>query len=112
MLVLCITDIKWLVIPNVIVIPAIAWGLILTRHWLPALVIFGIAVIFYQRKTICGGDVKLLAMVGAFLGWWVLPIFVLTGICIAVYRRIKIEFGILPYTPFLGLVSIPFIWIR
>jgi leader peptidase (prepilin peptidase)/N-methyltransferase len=84
LVVLFVTDLEHRILPNVITVPGIAIGffcsLFFPPGWLASLigilvgggVLFGIAETYYRVRGQEGlgmGDVKLLAMVGAFLGW-------------------------------------------
>lgn len=109
-LVLCYTDIRYLTIPNIIVLPAIALGGLLTGNWLMATVMFLVGVLLYRRGKVYGGDVKLLTMVGVFLGLWAIPTFILAKIFIFIVRKLMNYDGVLPYAPFVTLASLPFIF--
>jgi len=108
---LSLLDIKYYYIPNAIVLPAILVGGLLTGNWIMAVVMFLVGVLFYNRKKICGGDVKLLAMVGAFLGIWALPAFLLSKLMIHIFRVIDDYNDVLPYTPFISIASSPFLFV-
>jgi Flp pilus assembly protein protease CpaA len=111
MLFLCFTDIVYYTIPNWVVLPAIIVGGILTGYWLPAIIMFGIGALLFNRNKLCGGDVKLMAMAGAFLGVKGLFAFILSRIFVWLYRIIKKETGMLPYAPFIAGASLLFIWL-
>ena len=84
MIVLFAIDLRHHILPNVITVPGIVVGfalsLLLPPGWLDSLigliagggVLFAIAEIYFRLRGIEGlgmGDVKMLAMIGAFLGW-------------------------------------------
>ena len=84
MLVLFVIDLRHHILPNVITVPGIVVGfvlsLVLPPGWLASLVgllagggvLFAIAEVYYRLRGIEGlgmGDVKMLSMIGAFLGW-------------------------------------------
>ena len=84
MIVLFVIDLQHRILPNAITIPGIAAGLafslVLPPGWSAALlgavlgggVLFAIAEGYYRLRGVEGlgmGDVKMLAMIGAFLGW-------------------------------------------
>jgi leader peptidase (prepilin peptidase)/N-methyltransferase len=84
LIVLFVTDLQHKILPNVITLPGIVVGLassvFLPPGWVSALigvlvgggVLFAIAEAYYRIRGQEGlgmGDVKLLAMIGAFLGW-------------------------------------------
>ena len=90
LIVLFAIDLRHRVLPDVITLPGIAVGLVasgfLPPGWLSSLVgiiagggiLFAIAEAYYRVRGQQGlgmGDVKMLAMVGAFLGW---PLMILT----------------------------------
>jgi leader peptidase (prepilin peptidase) / N-methyltransferase len=84
LIVLFVTDLQHKILPNVITLPGIALGFVcsifLPPGWVSSLigilvgggVLFAIAEVYYRVRGQEGlgmGDVKLLAMIGAFLGW-------------------------------------------
>lgn len=84
LIVLFVTDLQHKILPNVITLPGIVIGLVcsvfLPPGWVSSLigilvgggVLFAIAEVYYRVRGQEGlgmGDVKLLAMIGAFLGW-------------------------------------------
>ena len=90
MIVLFVIDLQHRILPNVITLPGIAAGfvasLFLPPGWLSSLIgiaagggiLFAIAEAYYRLRGIEGlgmGDVKMLAMIGAVLGW---PLMLLT----------------------------------
>jgi leader peptidase (prepilin peptidase)/N-methyltransferase len=119
-------DLKHQIIPDVISLPGIGFGFIASLFlselfWLDSLIgvvggggfLFLIAFLFERitgREGMGGGDIKLLAMIGAWMGWRSLPFIVLissvTGILIGGGSllfagkgyRVRIPFG-----PFLSL---------
>ncbi len=111
MAIFCFTDIKYFIIPNWIVLPAIILGCMLTGNWLFMSGMFIVGAIMFERKLLAGGDVKLITMSGAFLGIYGLSILILAGILVWAYRIYKQDKGPLPYAPFVGLASIPFLFL-
>lgn len=84
MIVLFAIDLEHQILPNAITIPGIVLGFLLAFFlppgWLSSLigllagggVLFTIAEVYYRTRGVEGlgmGDVKMLAMIGAFLGW-------------------------------------------
>jgi leader peptidase (prepilin peptidase)/N-methyltransferase len=84
MIVLFVIDLRHRILPNVITLPGIALGLLfsiaLPPGWLASLIgalvggglLFAVSEIYFRLRGIEGlgmGDVKMLAMIGAFLGW-------------------------------------------
>ncbi len=105
MFVLAITDYIYWYIPNGIVLPAIAVGCLITGNWLPAITVFAIGAYLYKSKYWRGGDVKLITMVAAFLGWMALPIFGATWALIKLFRIVRDNYQPLPVAPFMFLVT-------
>lgn len=100
MILFCYTDIKYYWIPNLIVLPSILAGCILTGNWLAALIMAILGAYLYNQEVFCGGDVKLLALAGAFIGVWALLAFILSRAIIWLYREIRNHHGVLPFAPF------------
>lgn len=63
----------------------------------------------FKKESMGGGDVKLMAMLGAFLGWEkALLIFFLApffGVPAGLYLKLKTKTDIIPYGPFLSMAS-------
>jgi leader peptidase (prepilin peptidase)/N-methyltransferase len=107
------------IIPDVITIPGIIVGLFLSfftiglfSSFLGAAVgalIVGLFAILgkfiFKKEAMGGGDIKLLAMIGAFTGWvdvlWVLFLGSLLGLVFGLARRQKV----LPFGPFLSAAA-------
>jgi leader peptidase (prepilin peptidase) / N-methyltransferase len=122
-------DLRHQIIPDVITLPGIAAGVVATSAtgritWLESLL--GIAVgggIFFiiivvSRGGMGGGDMKLGAMLGAFLGWKLGLLAILLGVlagggvavCLLVLGR-KGRKEAIPFGPFLALGgAITFLW--
>ena len=84
LIVLFVIDLQHRILPNVITIPGIVVGLLCSLWWPPGWlaslvgalagggVLLGIAEAYVRLRKVEGlgmGDVKMLAMIGAFLGW-------------------------------------------
>lgn len=114
--ILAIFDIRKLIIPNWIVLPGIFLGVVLTGNWFWALLLFIIGAVFFNFDFFCGGDVKLISMVGAFLGhqaFFIVGIALILSICYYVNRNIRLKHAIdfsRPFTPFVLWSSLFFIW--
>lgn len=108
-------------IENFIVLPAIALGIYLTGNWHYAAITYLLLTLFHydedlNKKGILkwgGGDVKLFTMIAAFMGWFVLPIVVLTLMFIKLYRATQYVFyASLPVAPFALMASLMFLLIK
>ncbi|HIJ89713.1 MAG: prepilin peptidase [Desulfobulbaceae bacterium] len=132
--VICI-DFQHQIIPDVISLPGIVLGLGLSFvnpfvTWQDAGlgVLFGggsfylVALVYYlltKREGMGGGDIKLLAMIGAFLGWQSLPFVVfgssLMGTVVGIWAMIKQRKGgkaVIPYGPFLAIAALLYLFFR
>lgn len=124
-------DFDFRIIPDEISIGGIVAGLILsfifpalqhtTTHWiglwqsfLGVLVGGGILWILgcigdfvFKKESMGGGDVKLLAMIGAFLGWKIalltLPVASLFGAVVGVIMKIRTKESLIAFGPYLAL---------
>jgi leader peptidase (prepilin peptidase)/N-methyltransferase len=134
LVIIAFIDLQEQIIPDVISLPGIVVGLILSfivpyisfiNSALGALVgggiiliIAGVGSIIFKKEAMGGGDVKLTAMIGAFLGWryTIISLFLgfflgaLIGI-ILIMTRIKKREDAIPFGPFIALGSIiTFLW--
>lgn len=109
-LILVYIDIKKQIIPNAIVLPAILTACILTGNWIYAFGMFVIGVVLYAGNIWSGGDVKLITMIGAFLGFNALFILILTWLLIFLYRFIRRYYGPMPVAPFTFITSLFFLF--
>ena len=128
-------DFQHQIIPDVISLPGIVLGFGLSFvnpfvAWQDAGlgVLFGggsfylVALVYYlltKREGMGGGDIKLLAMIGAFLGWQALPFVVfgssLLGTVAGVGAMIKQRKGgktVIPYGPFLAIAALLYLFFR
>jgi leader peptidase (prepilin peptidase)/N-methyltransferase len=129
LIIIAFIDLKEQIIPDIISLPGIIIGLILSfivpyisfiNSALGALVGGGIILIIawvgsiiFKKEAMGGGDVKLAAMIGAFLGWryTIISLFLgfflgaLTGI-ILIMTKIKKREDAIPFGPFIALGSI------
>jgi leader peptidase (prepilin peptidase)/N-methyltransferase len=129
LIIIAFIDLQEQIIPDVISLPGIVVGLILSfivpyisfiNSALGALVGGGIILIIawvgsiiFKKEAMGGGDVKLTAMIGAFLGWryTIISLFLgfflgaLTGI-ILIMTKIKKREDAIPFGPFIVLGSI------
>ncbi len=133
LLVIIWIDLKHQIIPDVISLPGILLGIIFSfvspaLTWQSSLiglllgggVLYAIALIYYlwrKQEGMGGGDIKLLAMIGAFLGWQALPFVIfassLSGSCIGILAMIKQGKGAktrIPFGPFLSLAALVYLF--
>ncbi|MGM0682206.1 MAG: prepilin peptidase [Thermodesulfobacteriota bacterium] len=126
-------DIRHQIIPDLITIPGILFGLCLAfldpvLYWLDSalgIIIGGgifylVALSYYlltKRQGMGGGDIKFVAMIGAFLGWQSLPFVIfasslmgsLVGL-VAMVRQKKGGRTVVPYGPFLASAALLYIF--
>ncbi len=133
LVVISFIDLHHQIIPDVISLPGIAAGLVaalLLGHigWLDSLIglaagggaLFLVAFGYRAltgREGMGGGDIKLLAMIGAWLGWWALPLVVLmaslSGALIGGAGLILSGRGLrvrIPFGPFLALGALLYLF--
>lgn len=125
MIVLFVIDLRHRILPNVITVPGVVAGLILSVFlppgWRASLlglvlgggVLFAIAEFYYRVRGFEGlgmGDVKMLAMIGAFLGWQVMLVTLVlasfmgsaVGLAMIASRRGGMK-AVLPFGTFLAV---------
>jgi leader peptidase (prepilin peptidase)/N-methyltransferase len=129
LIIIAFIDLKEQIIPDIISLPGIVIGLILSfivpyisfiNSALGALfgggvilIIAWVGSIVFKKEAMGGGDVKLTAMIGAFLGWryTIISLFLgfflgaLTGI-VLIMTKIKKREDAIPFGPFIALGSI------
>jgi leader peptidase (prepilin peptidase)/N-methyltransferase len=129
LIVITVIDLYHQIIPDVISLPGIAVGLLLSLinphvtffNSLIGILIGGgslflVATLyqwFFKREGMGGGDVKLLAMIGAFLGWRAVILTILLGsltgsiigVIIMVLKGKDFKYAI-PFGPFLSLGAV------
>jgi leader peptidase (prepilin peptidase)/N-methyltransferase len=125
MIVLFAIDLRHHILPNVITVPGavagLAFSVVLPPGWIASLigvlagagVLFAIAETYYRLRGIEGlgmGDVKMLAMIGAFLGWKLMLVTLVlaslsgsvVGIAVVLSGRGGMKFA-LPFGTFLAV---------
>jgi leader peptidase (prepilin peptidase)/N-methyltransferase len=127
--VITVIDLYHQIIPDVISIPGIGVGL-LSALVLPHITFFNsligmilgggslfiVATLYrwlFKREGMGGGDVKLLAMIGAFLGWESVIVTIISssligsiiGIIIIIFKGKNFKYAI-PFGPFLSLGAV------
>ncbi len=135
LLVIIVIDIHHQIIPDVISLPGILIGFGFSffndyvtwqQSGIGILVgggiLYGIALAYYlltKRDGMGGGDIKLLAMIGAFLGWQSLLFVVffssLLGSFVGIAAMIKQKSGSqtkLPFGPFLSLAALIYLFFQ
>ena len=133
LLVIIWIDLQHQIIPDVISLPGILVGLIFSLvnpnvTWQDAFiglllgggVLYAIALFYFlwrKQEGMGGCDIKLLAMIGAFLGWQALPFVIfassLTGSCIGILAMIRQGKGAkmrIPFGPFLSLAALVYLF--
>lgn len=118
-------DLHHQIIPDAISLPGIILGLLFSFinpliTWkdsglgalLGGAALYTVATVYYlltKREGMGGGDIKLLSMIGAFLGWQALPFVIfsssLTGTLVGIGAMFKQKKGgktVIPYGPFLA----------
>jgi leader peptidase (prepilin peptidase)/N-methyltransferase len=129
LIIIAFIDLQEQIIPDIISLPGIVVGLILS-FIVPyisfinsasgalvgggiILIIAWVGSIIFKKEAMGGGDVKLAAMIGAFLGWryTIISLFLgfflgaLTGI-VLIMTKIKKRKDAIPFGPFIALGSI------
>ncbi len=135
LLVIIFIDFRHQIIPDVISLPGIVLGFAASflnpaLSWQDAglgLVLGGgifylIAGVYYlitRRAGMGGGDIKLLAMIGAFLGWQSLPFVIfasaLLGTIAGIFAMLEQKKGgktVIPYGPFLAAASFIYLFFQ
>ncbi|MHC2994420.1 MAG: prepilin peptidase [Candidatus Atribacteria bacterium] len=128
-IIIAFIDLNEQIVPDIISLPGIGAGLILSffvpyisfiNSVLGVLVGGGIILIIglvgsviFKKEAIGGGDVKLAAMIGAFLGWRYIIISLFLGFFLGalagillVLSKIKSREDMIPFGPFIALGSI------
>jgi leader peptidase (prepilin peptidase)/N-methyltransferase len=129
LIVITVIDLYHQIIPDVISLPGVAMGLLLSlinpyttffNSLIGVLIgggsLFAVATLYqwlFKREGMGGGDVKLLAMIGAFLGWKAVILTILlssligsmVGIIIMVLKGKDFKYAI-PFGPFLSLGAV------
>lgn len=126
-------DIHHQIIPDVISLPGIVIGLafsLLTPalNWRSSLIgvlagggiLYAIALLYFMLRKMDGmggGDIKLLAMIGAFLGWQSLPFIIfassLSGSIVGLLAMVKQKKGgqtRIPFGPFLSIAALCYLF--
>lgn len=126
-------DLQHQIIPDIISLPGIILGFLFSiaspaLTWQDSLyglllgggVLYLIALFYYlwkKQEGMGGGDIKLLAMIGAFLGWQSLPFVIfgssLSGSIIGILAMIKQRKGgktRIPFGPFLSLAALVYLF--
>jgi leader peptidase (prepilin peptidase)/N-methyltransferase len=127
MIVLFVIDLQHKILPNVITLPGIVVGFLLSEvagpGWLASLIgiavgagsLFVIAEVYYRVRHEEGlgmGDVKMLGMIGAFLGWKLVLVTLvlssvagsLVGIGVLITKKESLKYA-LPFGTFLAVAA-------
>ena len=134
LIIIAFIDLDHQIIPDVLTLPGIPIFFLLAVFvvkdvpWLDALigllvgggVLFGIAFVYElitKREGMGGGDIKLLAMIGGFLGWKSL-IFILLfssfsgaiiGIAVMIIKKQDMKYAV-PFGPFLSAAAVAYLF--
>ncbi len=135
LLAIIVIDYHHQIIPDVISLPGILLGFAVSffnplvtwqQSGLGVLLgggaLYAVAAGYYlvtKREGMGGGDIKLLAMIGAFLGWQCLPFVIfgsaVLGTIVGVGAMLKQKKGgktVIPYGPFLSVAAILFLFFQ
>ncbi len=135
LLVIIWIDIHHQIIPDVISLPGIVIGLLFSLvcpllYWKDSLfgvlagggILYAIAWFYFLWRKVDGmggGDIKLLAMIGAFLGWQSLPFVILasslSGTLVGLVAMIKQKKGgqtRIPFGPFLAISALAYLFFQ
>ncbi len=135
LLVIIWIDIYHQIIPDVISLPGIVLGFLFSLispalHWQNSLIgilvgggiLYAIALLYFLWRRVDGmggGDIKLLAMIGAFLGWQALPFVIfassLSGTIVGLGAMIKQKKGgqtRIPFGPFLSVAALVYLFFQ
>jgi len=134
LLIVTFVDLEFRIIPDSISLPGIIVGFIASffSKWISPLdslmgIFLGggflfLVAVFYEKvmkkEGMGGGDIKLLAMIGAFLGWKSIPFVILVssflGACVGmlvIFIRKKDTKYAIPFGPFLSLAAILYLFV-
>ena len=102
--------------------PTLSWQSSALGLLLGGGILYAIAATYYlftKREGMGGGDIKLLAMIGAFLGWQSLPFVIfgssLLGSLVGIGAMLKQGKGgktVIPYGPFLSIAAMLFLYFQ
>jgi len=129
LVIIAFIDLNEQIVPDVISLPGIAIGLILSFfvHYISfvdsalgvvigggiILIIGMVGSVIFKKEAMGGGDVKLAAMIGAFLGWRYIVISLFLGFFLGalvgiflILSKIKRKEDMVPFGPFIALGSI------
>lgn len=133
LLVIIWIDIRYQIVPDLITIPGILLGFCLAflnpvLYWFDSAlgivmgggIFYLVALCYYlltKRQGMGGGDIKFMAMIGAFLGWQSLPFVIfassLMGSLVGLVAMAKQKKGgqtVIPYGPFLAVAALMYIF--
>ena len=70
----------------------------------------------FKKESMGGGDIKLLAMIGAFLGWktalLVLPVASVLGAVVGIIIKIRTKESLIAFGPYLAMASVVCLFFR
>ena len=102
------TDIREFIIPNVLLFPALLMGSTMTGNIVQPIAAFSLIALCAWKKALgwAGGDIKLFAMIAAFVGWLFLPILAMTIFLEKYYRYKTNDRNGLPLAPFSSVATV------
>jgi leader peptidase (prepilin peptidase)/N-methyltransferase len=135
LLVIIWIDVRHQIIPDLISLPGIIIGFLFSficpvLYWMDSLfgilagggILYAIACLYFLWRKVDGmggGDIKLLAMIGAFLGWQALPFVILasslSGTVVGLLAMIKQKKGgqtRIPFGPFLSVAALAYLFFQ
>lgn len=112
---LSVYDWRYRIIPNAVTLPGIVLGawlggsyawMGLMAGFIPIYVLAALYFHIHGKEGIGGGDVKLLAMVGAFVGWHGILVVQIVAALLAIHVGRFLKCKAVPFAPFVTLATV------